>query len=336
MPPDSRPRPGRRTLLAALATAPTGVLVGCGIRLEDDAPRVPLVPARTPVPAEDLLVGLVRDCLRLAAIADGLDDAVGADLATLHRRQAEVLGAALRAGGVPAEDLAPRSGPSESPTPSASPTTTPSGSASASPSPSASASVDPARATLARAERTAADGAGRFAGVQDDLRAPVAALHAQRSAAAGLLGLPASEPTADTLAGLGPAASVVGRFGSELDAADYFLEVVQARVAGTLRTRAAGTRASLAVVRREVGAAAAVDAPALGHPLPFPVATAEDAVRLARETLTAVREAAGAMLEPLVAEVGADGLVVAARWVGTVEIEAHRWGVPLAPFPGLT
>ena len=50
-------RTARRRRAGALALP----AAGCGIRLEDDAPRVPLVPARTPVPAEAELVALTRD-----------------------------------------------------------------------------------------------------------------------------------------------------------------------------------------------------------------------------------------------------------------------------------
>ena len=60
-----------------------------------------------------------------------------------------------------------------------------------------------------------------------------------------------------------------------------------------------------------------------------------DAARLARDVLTALRADLGAHLAPLVAEHGTLGLAAATRWLGTVEVEAHRWGVDLVPFPGL-
>ena len=74
----------------------------------------------------------------------------------------------------------------------------------------------------------------------------------------------------------------------------------------------------------------------LGHPLPFPVEGPTDAARLARQTLTSLRAGYGEHLEPLVTSDGAAGLAALTRWLGTVEVEAHRWGVDLEPFPGLT
>lgn len=318
MPPDPRPRPGRRTLLVALATGSVTAAAGCGIRLEDDAPRVPLLPARTPVPAEDLLVGLVADSVRLAGLAASVTGPLAGTLGTLHRRQVVVLTAALRSGGVPADVLSSATGPPATAT--AGPTST----------------ALPSRTVLADAERAGADLAGRFAGVPENLRAPVAALHAQRSAAATLLGERAAALPPETLAGLGRAADALGRIGSAIDGATYFLEVVEARLADEPRRRAADTRTSLAAVRREVAAAVPLVPAPLGHPLPFPVETAADARRLARAALTSLRATCGGALEPLVSDAGADGLVVSARWLGAVEVAAHRWGVPLAPFPGLS
>src|SRR3954465_14090397 len=100
------PRPGvpRRTAVAGgAAVVPSAS--GCGIRLEDDAPRLPLLPTRTPMPGEAELVALTRDTAALATLAGGVPGALGAELATLHRRQHTVLRTALVAGGVPATDL---------------------------------------------------------------------------------------------------------------------------------------------------------------------------------------------------------------------------------------
>ena len=105
---------------------------GCGIRLEDDAPRVPLVPTRTPVPAEAELVALTRDTAALAEAAATVPGALAADLATIHRRQHTVLRTTLVRQQVPAarprrDDSAPLDA---SASPTASGTTGPSGSSS--------------------------------------------------------------------------------------------------------------------------------------------------------------------------------------------------------------
>jgi len=43
-----------------------GVLAGCRVRLEDDAPPIPFIPPREPIPAEAALLWLLRDCRDLA------------------------------------------------------------------------------------------------------------------------------------------------------------------------------------------------------------------------------------------------------------------------------
>ena len=306
-------RPGipRRTVVAGVVAAvlPTA---GCGIRLEDDAPRVPLVPTRTPVPAEAELVALTRGTAALAELAATVPGAVAADLATLHRRQHTVLRSTLLADGVPAADL--DAAPSASPTASASPSATTTG----------------GRAALAAAEGASAATAGGFAGVSDDLRATIASLHAQRYAAAALLsGRPPTVPL-DPVGG-----DQVSALATAASAAVYFLEIVSARSTGAQRDRSDATLAALRDLRADQLAGGAQPDDSLGHPLPFPVDDAAAAARLARASLTTLRAAYGEHLGPIVASDGGPGLAALTRWLGTVEVEAHRWGVDLEPFPGL-
>ena len=306
-------RPGipRRTVVAGVVAAvlPTA---GCGIRLEDDAPRVPLVPTRTPVPAEAELVALTRGTAALAELAATVPGAVAADLATLHRRQHTVLRSTLLADGVPAADL--DAAPSASPTASASPSATTTG----------------GRAALAAAEGASAATAAGFAGVSDDLRATIASLHAQRYAAAALLsGRPPTVPL-DPVGG-----DQVSALATAASAAVYFLEIVSARSTGAQRDRSDATLAALRDLRADQLAGGAQPDDSLGHPLPFPVDDAAAAARLARASLTTLRAAYGEHLGPIVASDGGPGLAALTRWLGTVEVEAHRWGVDLEPFPGL-
>ena len=309
-------RPGipRRTVVAGVVAAvlPTA---GCGIRLEDDAPRVPLVPTRTPVPAEAELVALTRGTAALAELAATVPGAVAADLATLHRRQHTVLRSTLLADGVPAADL--------DAAPSASPTRH--GHAS-----SPSATTTGGRAALAAAEGASAATAAGFAGVSDDLRATIASLHAQRYAAAALLsGRPPTVPL-DPVGG-----DQVSALATAASAAVYFLEIVSARSTGAQRDRSDATLAALRDLRADQLAGGAQPDDSLGHPLPFPVDDAAAAARLARASLTTLRAAYGEHLGPIVASDGGPGLAALTRWLGTVEVEAHRWGVDLEPFPGL-
>ena len=312
-------RPGipRRTVVAGVVAAVLPA-AGCGIRLEDDAPRVPLVPTRTPVPAEAELVALTRGTAALADLADTVPGAVAADLATLHRRQHTVLRSTLLADGVPATEL--------DAAPSASPTATATATATSSPS----ATATGGRAALAAAEGASAATAARFAGVSDDLRATIASLHAQRYAAAALLaGRPPTVPF-DPVGG-----DPVSALATAASAAVYFLEIVSARSTGAQRDRSDATLAALRDLRADQLAGGAQPDDSLGHPLPFPVDDAAAAARLARASLTTLRAAYGEHLGPIVASDGGPGLAALTRWLGTVEVEAHRWGVDLEPFPGL-
>src|SRR5688572_15163834 len=103
------PRPSRRGLLTfGVGSLAAMSLAACGIRLEDDAPRVPLIPTRRPIPGEGVLLSLWRDCDELAARATalgGATTAVPARLAALHRSQVAVLAAQLRRLGVPQKVL---------------------------------------------------------------------------------------------------------------------------------------------------------------------------------------------------------------------------------------
>jgi len=317
------PGPGRRAL-AGLALGVAAAAVGaCGVRLEDDAPRVPLIPTRTPVPAEAELTALTRETDRLAELAGALSGDLEADLATIHRRQHAVLRTTLVREQVPVDAL------DASPAPVG---TEPAETA-ASPSTGATPSAEEAeadRAALAEEEARSAARSGDFAGVDDDLLAPVAALHAQRYAAATLLsGQPPVVP-ADPVSGE-EIAALAGRTA----AAVWFLEVVAARSTGGQRTRAERTLAALRALLSDQEAGGSRPAETLGHPLPFPVETPTQAARLARDVLTTLRSEHGAALEPLATDHGATGIEAATRWLGAVEVEAHRWGVPLQPFPGL-
>ena len=306
----------RRTVVVGVLAAVLPV-AGCGIRLEDDAPEVPLLPTRTPVPAEAELVALTRGTEHLAQLAATVPGALAADLAELHRRQHTVLRSSLVSAGVPAKLL--DAGPMPSVTTSGTP---PAGDATSSPAGD--------RVALAAAEASSASTAATFAGVGADLHATVAALHAQRYAAASLLtGRP---PTVALDVVGGPP---VAALATATAAAAYLLEVVAARSTGAQETRARSTLAALRALQVDQEAGGARADAALGHPLPFPVEDLADAARLARSSLTALRAGYGAYLGPLVAADPGAGLAAATRWLGTVEVEAHRWGVELVPFPGL-
>lgn len=52
-------RPSRRLLLTGALALSATALTGCGVRLEDDAPDIPFVPKREPIPAETALLAML-------------------------------------------------------------------------------------------------------------------------------------------------------------------------------------------------------------------------------------------------------------------------------------
>ncbi len=301
----SAPRHPRRTLLAAAVTLP--LVGGCGVRLEEGAPPVPLVPTRTPLPGEDLLVALTRECVALAEEATRTPGEVAGALVPVHRRQHTVLRTTLVRLGVPVEVV-------DGTPPASSPGTR----------------ATSAAATLGRAEASSAARAPSFALAPENLRPTLAALHAQRYAAAVLLTGEAAGPPARPLGG-----DVVTQLAAQTAGAIYFLEVVAARTSGSVRTRASRTLEALGTLLDEQLAGGAQAPEALGHPLPFPVRTRADATRLARESLGTLRAAYGPRLDSLLGSRPTAGWAATTRWLGAVEAQCHRWSLPLEPFPGL-
>ncbi|MGL5819179.1 MAG: hypothetical protein ACRCYR_16560 [Phycicoccus sp.] len=325
----------RRHLLTGLAAGAAAAVAGCGIRLEDDAPSLPFLPTRTPVPGEDALVALYVDSRRLADLAARFPGALGDTLGRVHERQQAVLRATLLDHGVPARmlDAATSSSTTSSrSTPTGTPDTTPgarsSPTTSGPPSPPASPNVT--AATLAGAEADGASAAVRFPTVAPTLRAAVAAVHAQRFAAAVALTGVAPAVTGGSVGG-GVLRDLAGR----TIAAVYLVEIAAARSTTAQRPRAEATLARLRSLSTDHRALGADPEPVTGVPLPFPVRGTADAARLVRTALTALRDDHGRVLADLVADSGAAGLAVATRWLGTVEADCHRWGAPLEPFPGL-
>ncbi len=98
----------RGVLAAALAPALALGVGGCGVRLEDDAPDLPLVPQRTPLPGEAPLLALLGALSSRVATADE-------QRRDPLRAQRDALRSVLDHGGVPHADLerAAGSGPVE-------------------------------------------------------------------------------------------------------------------------------------------------------------------------------------------------------------------------------
>ncbi|KGN38388.1 DUF4439 domain-containing protein [Knoellia aerolata] len=327
-------RPTRRLVGAGALGALVGVLTGCGIRLEDDAPRVPLVPTREPIPAEAALLRLLG-AVQAAALAPADATApLSPVLAALHTRQAEVLRDALRQRGVPQDAL-----PSSMPSPTATPTpsvsaSVPTPTGTGSPSPSASPSPTVPR-TVVAVEGSIVSAADGCAAAETELRPPVLALLAQAHAATELAtgsraDRPDPAPPWSRPELLVPLVDATRR-------AVYLLEVAAARTPGKAQRTAREGIARLDTLTVEVveAAGAAAPVPDLGYPLPRPVTTPAEAAALATETLATLLAAWGAQLAALTSGDAEAAFADVSRWLGSVAAEAHRGGTPLTAFPGL-
>ena len=332
------PRPTRRSVLSAGAGLAAGSLTAmslaaCGIRLEDDAPRVPLIPTRSPIPGEAFLLGLWRHSAALAERATGLGGAataLPARLGALHRRQVEVLEAELLRLGVPPKVLDDASAPAAGPTTGTTTATT------ATPTAAPTATPSPVAGPRALAAEEASDlgptAIASLARVPATAVPLVGSVLAQRGAAATLLGTPATWPEP-----VWSAPSLAASYLESTRAAVYAFEVVAAQSpTGAQRTLALSTLTTLASRSSEQEALAGASAgpPALGYPLPFPVTTPAAARRLAVRVLTDLRASVARDLGSTNSDLGPLGALV--QWLADTEVLASRWGVPLAPFPGLT
>ncbi|WP_404383690.1 hypothetical protein LL946_00515 [Knoellia locipacati] len=344
--------PSRRLVTAGALGAVVVALSGCGIRLEDDAPRVPLVPTREPIDAEDALVRLL-EAVQAAATAPLLTtDPLAPLLPPLHARQATVLHDALRQRGVPEDDL---STASASPTPTS---TTPSPSASGTASPSASASgstaVPPVVRTVAEVESAILAAGAGLAGAEAELRPTLVAVMGQADAAVQLAApsptatapptqaTPTASPTASTSASPDepPAWSTPSALVPLITAtrrATFLLEVAAARSPKGVRAAWLRDITELQALTADLVDAAGEVAPPpdLGQTLPSPVTTPAQVLTLATEALSTLLATTGANLRPLTdADPGA-AFASVPGWLGTVAAVAHRHGIRLTPFPGL-
>lgn len=302
--------PGRRAVLRGLAR---GLVVagltlgasGCGVRLEDDAPRIPLVPTRQPVPAESALLTLLAETRALARLAAEGSGSLAPRLAAIHDEQVTFLAAALTNQQVPARLQAAATAPA---------------------------------ATALRAAEAAALADDRLTGLAacgPALHAPVISLLAQRYAAVRLLGGKSPLPTATRA---WPDGRLAARLAEATRAAAYGFEVAAAQSSGRQRARAVATLGDLRALAAEQMTASgeAAPAPALGYRLPFEVTSASDARRLATQAVTGLLGAYGKEVEALHAlATRASVTPDVVAWLGRSQVLAAAWEVEPAAFPGL-
>ena len=294
------------------------LLAACDIRLEDDAPTLPLI-QRKSVPDEAVLVDLVRRTTALAQAAGRVpnpNDAVSR-LATIHQTQADVLRSRLTTAGVPnhvidGSTASATTASTTAPTAavSAPPQTTPQDVAAA--ETALVAAVLPALPTVTAANR-----------------AVVASVVASCGAAAELLGATVPWPAADPLP---PAAAVPLLDGTR--SAAYAFQVVAAQTGGDQRAVAEGTHTDLDSRATELAGMAGSSAPVgpLGYALPYPVTAPDVASRLAGQVLTTL--VAGGLAPLATLPEGSTATTTLVRLLVDAQRLGRTWGVAPVPFPG--
>ena len=318
-----------------MATGSAILLSGCGIRLEEDAPHVPLIPERTPIPQEANLVALLHHMQSLRA-------AVPAEYAAGLARQVEVLDSALRQGGVPADLLAaptpseidptaPSSGTSAS-AGSSSTSTTPGASGSGSPSTSAT-TTDPAKPDAVGLALVASSAAQEvLPGAASALRPTLAAMTVSWDLLRQSLDSNATEMALHP--GKLPQAAALTLLSAAREAV-YGLEVAAARSGGATRKRAI---ASLQTVRGRVSALEGQlgdSAPATPSAYTLPLSVSDDSTarRLIRHLTAGLVTACGATLPEGTAD--PKTALASAGWLWESAALDAEWGAPWSAFPGL-
>lgn len=318
-----------------MATGSAILLSGCGIRLEEDAPHVPLIPERTPIPQEANLVALLHHMQSLRA-------AVPAEYAAGLARQVEVLDSALRQAGVPADLLAAptpseidRTAPSSTTSASAgssSTSTTPGASGSGSPSTSAT-TTDPAKPDAVGLALVASSAAQEvLPGAASALRPTLAAMtvswdllrQSLDSNATQMALHPGKLPQAAALTLLSAAREAV-----------YGLEVAAARSGGATRKRAIASlqtvRGRVSVLEGQLGDSAPATPSA--YTLPLSVSDDSTARRLIRHLTAGLVTACGATLPEGTAD--PKTALASAGWLWESAALDAEWGAPWSAFPGL-
>lgn len=275
-------------------------LTGCGLRTEDDAPRLPFLPGREPLPGETLLLTLLDSCGRSAYRGAPKDvDATGI-LAT----QRTVLRDALLRAGVPTDVVdAPVEAGHDAPP----------------------ADTQAGAELVVRCLEVA----------RDDFLPLLGALSAQRIAATTWAGSDQTWPTPSRAAWATEQATVAGDAWQATQSAVWTLQYVAAHVTGATRTKVTSTLRALWTLQQDMLAAAGEHAPApqLGQKPPATSPSAAKAAELADTALRRLRE----QLADGFADLAADRARAfqLATWLATAELQAHRWATPLTAFPGL-
>lgn len=341
--------PSRRALLTAASLAPLALLTACRVRLEDDAPRVPLIPTREPTEDEALLLAAWRASTDLCRMTTGLAGD-GVTASRLHAVQARTFDQVLRDRRVPdAQRTSPAASPTASSMAASSAGSTVSAaatglSASASAGSASAGSprtgstptgstptAPPDRTAVARAEAGAVSPAAlaELATAHAGQLPLLASFAACRARLAAVLGAPPPWPAWGETASPADAGLLAAH-----RRARYHLEVAAARTPAEARAPFATEldRVAGVVVRLE-SRGASTGAPPAGYPLPFPVRDAAAARRLVTHALTTLETACGTTWSA--GSGSSEAVTTTTRLVVNTVTAGAAWGVPLRAFPGL-
>lgn len=323
--PPPEPAPPRRQVLRGLVglagLAGFGSLGACDVRLESDAPAIPVLPRQEGVDERLLLalagaVSTVGALARTASTSSTSERTSAAAIADACAAQGKAVADVLAADGVPASVIA---GPMSSPTTATASTARPSGTA---------VRLDAVWAAQARlvTERLTDPATVAVATAHRALVASVLTHHATR---ASLHSAPPRWPS-ERLPSAAAAIAV-----DRIRAARYGLTVAAAHLSGGPRTRVVRLDAALhrieGQLREQAGRVASPAPPA--YDLPLVVTDQTTATRL---VTSVVADLGSGVLSPLVAlPPGSPGLAAVVRHASEVLVLAAPWSGPLAALPGL-
>ncbi|NYJ74172.1 hypothetical protein [Allobranchiibius huperziae] len=295
-------RPGRRTVLGALALGAASSLTGCGIRLQKGSPAVPGIAHQAPPPDQAALLRALASVRGLQVAATRADGLWAPKLDAAYGAAANRLTEVMASDGI------------RVPT----------------------ASTTPPAAALSAAQLGAAIRAGLSPTAYDD------AVHANSANTAMLAALLAFDAAGATVQGAAPAwggEQVSGATAAALlpsvRTAVYGLEIIAARTPARARTLPSAAVVTMDAARSRLEPAAGPKGPParLVYPLAVQPTTEDARTTLARDLLSDVVTACAAQVGSARGTRG-DLLALVHLWSDATAL-GWRWGLPPEPFPGL-
>lgn len=294
--------PSRRAVLSGLGGLGVLSLTGCGLRLERDAPKLPLLSTQSPHPDRRLLLETIDQLRALEAQASGgASDSWPARIAGMHRQQVQKLSQVAAGLGISVPQTAPTA--------------------------SASDAAELARSETGRTAEATMRSAWKATG---DTRAMLVSVVVTRFVAAGLLGAAPDLPH-----GQAPSGAAAEALLRAVQPAAYGLQIVAARTAPNQRGAVNATLAWLSGARTELEEQSGHSPDALSYQLPERPTDAASAQKLSRDLLGRVVDACGSQVNAVAALGDSQQDWLTRVWTAAITDDVRR-GAPLEPFPGLT